>query len=119
MQKITYTVGVRRALGLGVTEFKVHAHRLEIIGDKGQLVLSLTDGSEVHVPSIGAKAWRVYPDFHTETQRLAAVDGEIGQRAQQLARDIDMQRQQAMINANQRRMSAVGAPMGPQVPIQG
>lgn len=117
MQKLTYTVGVRGRFGLRVTEYKVHSHRLEILGDKGQLVLDLTDGSEVHVPNIGARSWRVYPDLVAERDRLAALDSEIGQKAQHLARDLDLQRQQAQFNQT-RRMQVSGAQMA-QVPIQG
>lgn len=121
MQQITYTVGVRRRFGLGTDTYKVHSHRLEILGDVGQLVLSLTDGSEVHIPSIGKRAWRVYPDYQAEVQRAAAVEAEINQKAQAAARAIDMERQHqqiAQLNA-QRRAQAVQGPMMGQVPIQG
>ncbi len=114
MPQITYTIGVKRRF-FGVTEYKCHAHRLETLGSAGQLVMNLADGSELHVPDIGNKSWRVYPDYQTEQKRAAEWDNNLQAHAQNLARDIDMQRQQAAMNMQARRMQSVGA----QIPVQG
>lgn len=115
MQKMTYTIGVQGRFGR-VTEYKVHSHRLEILGDRGQLVLELTDGSEIHLPDIGGKTWRVYPDLEAERQRLASLDAEINQKAANTARAMVEHQQQAALSAQQRRFNVAG-PVPAQIPM--
>jgi hypothetical protein len=110
MQKITYTIGVQGRFLRTVRTYKVHSHRLEILGDAGTLVMELTDGSEVHVPDIGRKTWRVYPDYAAEKQRVADIEGEIHQKAQAGAQALFQQQQVAALNA-QRRVQMAN-PMG-------
>lgn len=79
---LVYRVGIKRKWWFGYKEYHVLHHvtstyvdRPELknsINIKPRLFLYLTDGSEICIPEIDTKGWKVYPEYKKVKKTLEA-----------------------------------------------